>query len=520
MKKIVTDKNCIVFTPALDVTYATWSGSCLNNLGNGRGILKLYIDSELVVTYDGELFNGKREGLCTLIYPNGWKKTGHYKDDFLNGEVLEISPEGKKYFEGQYKDGEREGFGILMEEEYVYKGSWKANNINGIGTITYADGRKYEGEWRDNKSHGKGKLTLVDGSTYEGDFKNGLKEGIGKFTSMGMIFEGEFVNDEAIGITGNSVSTVTITHLNGEKYVGEIIGSIYNGKGKFIYSNGDSYEGEWMGGEKVGQGTFTYSDGSIYEGTFNAGKREGQGVYTHNDGTKYQGEWKDDKKSGFGTEIYIDGDQYVGQWIEGKREGQGVYTHNNGSKYQGEWKDDKKSGFGTEKYFFGDQYVGQWIEGEREGQGIYTFNSGAKMDGIWKDNNFIQNLNQQSTDEEVKRKKAELTDQEKRNGTNEITKEINNILGGIFNEMVDGATGEWEKNPKNCHYCKGNGVVSVCPLCEKRGKILCKKCKGKKVLYDGTVCIQCYGSGIQTCSGCNGKIYNIKCQHTIWQFQK
>ncbi len=117
---------------------------------------------------------------------------------------------------------------------------------------------------------------------------------------------------------------------------------------------------------------------------------------------------------------------------------------------------------------------------------------------------------------EVERKKRELAEAEKNKEANEIAKMLNDAV----KSMVAGATGEWQKNPKACHYCKGKGIVSVCPLCDKRGKILCKKCKGKKVLYDGTVCIQCYGTGIQKCDGCNGKIYNIKCQHTIWQFQR
>ena len=140
--------------------------------------------------------------------------------------------------------------------------------------------------------------------------------------------------------------------------------------------------------------------------------------------------------------------------------------------------------------------------------------------GLIDEKNFIERVRKEKDqferEYEQERKKGELAEAEKNKGVNEIR----NILNNIVKTMVAGATGEWQKNPKNCYNCKGKGIVSVCPLCSKRGKIICKSCKGRKVLRDGTVCIQCYGTGIQKCDGCNGKVYNIKCLHTIWQFQK
>jgi uncharacterized protein (TIGR02145 family) len=72
----------------------------------------------------------------------------------------------------------------------------------------------------------------------------------------------------------------------------------------------------------------------------------------------------------------------------------------------------------------------------------------------------------------------------------------------------------------DCFYCKGKGIVKVCPVCDKRGKVHCKTCKGKGYGLDLSKCIDCRGTGIIICHSCKGKIYNIKCQHTVWQFQK
>ena len=74
-------------------------------------------------------------------------------------------------------------------------------------------------------------------------------------------------------------------------------------------------------------------------------------------------------------------------------------------------------------------------------------------------------------------------------------------------------------NPKNCINCNGTGIVKVCKICNKKGRIHCKQCNGKGYTREGKTCLNCSGTGIQTCNSCGGKIYNIKCLHNALQFQ-
>ena len=54
--------------------------------------------------YQGQVKNGKPNGLGYLIYPDGGKYVGGWKDGKRNGQGTETSPDGTKYV-GSWKDG-------------------------------------------------------------------------------------------------------------------------------------------------------------------------------------------------------------------------------------------------------------------------------------------------------------------------------------------------------------------------------------------------------------------------------
>ncbi|OQW95876.1 MAG: hypothetical protein BWK79_00885 [Beggiatoa sp. IS2] len=85
----------------------------------------------------------------------------------------------------------------------------------------------------------------------------------------------------------------------GIKYVyeGDLLGDIYYGKGKLIYSNGFSYEGEFKEGKYDGKGSLAYPNGDHYAGEFRQGKRHGQGILSKADGKRQEGQFVDDKFS-------------------------------------------------------------------------------------------------------------------------------------------------------------------------------------------------------------------------------
>ena len=51
------------------------------------------------------------------------------------------------------------------------------NDIHGVGTYTWGDGRRYEGQWEGNRMHGRGKFLWPDGRIYEGDYLSDIKAG-------------------------------------------------------------------------------------------------------------------------------------------------------------------------------------------------------------------------------------------------------------------------------------------------------------------------------------------------------
>ena len=70
------------------------------------------------------------------------------------------------------------------------------------------------------------------------------------------------------------------------------------------------------GGKLHGYGTLTHPNGDKYVGEWKNGKRDGYGTYTWTSGNKYVGEWKNDKKHGQGTKTLASGTIYhTGEWV-------------------------------------------------------------------------------------------------------------------------------------------------------------------------------------------------------------
>lgn len=76
----------------------------------------------------------------------------------------------------------RTGKGVLIwPDGSKYEGYFKNNKANGRGRLIHANGEVYEGEWLDDKANGTGVHTHLDGATYSGEWKNDLQHGHGKF---------------------------------------------------------------------------------------------------------------------------------------------------------------------------------------------------------------------------------------------------------------------------------------------------------------------------------------------------
>lgn len=162
----------------------------------------------------------------------------------------------------------------------VYKGDWKDNLKNGLGSQIYPNKDKYEGEWKDSKRSGKGTFWTVDKR--------------GKYIRD---YTGEWLEDKKHGLG-------TQFFLNGDKYDGCWVAGNMSGYGKMIYENNDMYVGSWSKGQRNGYGILIKSNGDLFEGHWVNDKREGEGCYFFKEKAKViVGQWVDDQPK---TAIYAD----------------------------------------------------------------------------------------------------------------------------------------------------------------------------------------------------------------------
>ena len=101
---------------------------------------------------------------------------------------------------GDFVDGKFEGKGILyykFKEKTYYEGEFKNNKRHGYGKYYLKAKLKYNGEFKNDEYDGKGTIYFLDGSYYQGGFTNGKKNGNGALydNRNSIIEEGEFENN-------------------------------------------------------------------------------------------------------------------------------------------------------------------------------------------------------------------------------------------------------------------------------------------------------------------------------------
>eukprot|EP00971_Amphidinium_carterae_P138804 2750616-Amphidinium_carterae.1 len=57
--------------------------------------------------------------------------------------------------------------------ELRYTGQWMKNHMQGIGEMTWEDGRKYVGSYSEDRKNGEGVFTWADGREYQGQWLAG-----------------------------------------------------------------------------------------------------------------------------------------------------------------------------------------------------------------------------------------------------------------------------------------------------------------------------------------------------------
>lgn len=129
---IVDQKGCKVSNPnpKPDESVA-WSGKCVDEYADGKGLLQWYVSGVPSTRYEGTLRGGLLAGQGKLTMPDGAS----------------------------------------------YEGGWLAGKQEGKGVQTMPDGRRYEGEWKNGQPHGRGVLRNAAGETLEGEWNEGAYVG-------------------------------------------------------------------------------------------------------------------------------------------------------------------------------------------------------------------------------------------------------------------------------------------------------------------------------------------------------
>jgi hypothetical protein len=105
----------------------------------------------------------------------------HWSGDCVDGKasgkgLMEVFIDGIPFssYEGEYRDGKADGYGVLNTPgEARYEGEFKNNNMHGHGVIISVDGKRLEGNYLNGLPHGTMVVTSPDGTRVEIEFDHG-----------------------------------------------------------------------------------------------------------------------------------------------------------------------------------------------------------------------------------------------------------------------------------------------------------------------------------------------------------
>jgi hypothetical protein len=259
----------------------------------------------------------------------------------------------------------------IRAPDAVYRGSFvldsRGGTITGEGKVEFFDGRSYQGALRAGRKVGTGTYVWADGQRYSGEWVDDVQQGRGEWsTRAGDRYQGEFK-------AGRREGTGTMTYANGIRYEGSWVADQENGRGKITFANGDVYEGDFVKSERTGNGTYRQKSGSTYTGQWSRGQRDGNGVEEWANGQRYEGSWKANRKDGLGLMRFPDGGTYDGDWREDRALGQGDIVFASGDVYTGQVRDGLPHGKGIFRWGSGDRFEGEFDGGKPTAKGEMTF---------------------------------------------------------------------------------------------------------------------------------------------------
>lgn len=157
---------------------AVYQGEWKDAKMHGQGLLAFTNGS----VYDGQWRDGVQEGdgvwddKATRIYYKGSWKSGRF-----HGVGFMKYRDRGEYFEGEFREAKKNGFGILRAALWRHVGMWKDDKLSGLGLHVYESGDIYVGLWENGAREKVGWLLSKNGDTYEGEWRADKMQGRGGY---------------------------------------------------------------------------------------------------------------------------------------------------------------------------------------------------------------------------------------------------------------------------------------------------------------------------------------------------
>lgn len=224
------------------------------------------IDTLVVVSDDKEVNIRLSQAQGTLsMSKNKWRNVLHRVFDHVT-KVYDY-----RSYQGQLAGNEKNGFGIIRENNHVYVGEWLQDKRRGMGIYIC-----------------NGDLLVPNckkSTFFVGNFSNDQKNGMGYcYDKSGkLIYTGEFSDDAPIekypSKDNNKNKTFgCIEYINDAAYVGEVLikdkREMKHGLGIHIWSNGDAWYGTWVEDKRLGKGVLLKFDGTVIVGIWDGDNYE------------------------------------------------------------------------------------------------------------------------------------------------------------------------------------------------------------------------------------------------------
>jgi len=151
-------------------TDGRYEGDFLYGMRHGKGTHEFRGE-----VYDGEWKWDQRHGWGTLTTRDGGQIKGNWQNGKPHGFVSIVDAAGKLVYEGEFKNGKRDGLGQqVFENGEVYTGGWKEGKLHDRGKYYWPGGTMYQGMWNEGQYDGVGIFHYANDSWSRRVYKQGL----------------------------------------------------------------------------------------------------------------------------------------------------------------------------------------------------------------------------------------------------------------------------------------------------------------------------------------------------------